>query len=142
MSTPLRRLLDLPGIADLERKALMNPRYADVDAPDSFPEIDETSRAAFGLTGAEADEVARPEGWDRIERRPVAQQMMALEDAGWSGQGDNRRPLRMFEHYAPQVWLAVRGVAGAMAFLPTEDGPQAGQAALEREAARFRKDRR
>ena len=56
MANPLRRLLDLPGIADLEHKALMNPRYVDADAAEQFPEIDEVSRAAFGLTGAEADE--------------------------------------------------------------------------------------
>ena len=51
---PLRRLLDLPGVAELETKALMKPRYADPDARDSFPDIDETSKAAFGLSLAEA----------------------------------------------------------------------------------------
>ena len=28
-SPPLRRLIDLPGMAELERKALMKPAYAD-----------------------------------------------------------------------------------------------------------------
>ena len=40
----LRRLIDLPGIAELEEKALMQPRYADVDARTAFPEIDACSR--------------------------------------------------------------------------------------------------
>ena len=70
-STPaLRRLIDLPGIRDIEFKALMNPRMADEGAAADFPEIDELSRAVFGLTADEADDVPRPEGWDRIERKP------------------------------------------------------------------------
>ena len=44
-NTPLRRLIDLPGIAELEDKALMKPRYADDDGRSEFPEIDECSSA-------------------------------------------------------------------------------------------------
>ena len=76
---PLHRLLDLPGVADLEDKALMKPRYADVDARTEFPEIDEVSMALFGLTADEADDVPRPADWDRIERRPVREQIDAFE---------------------------------------------------------------
>jgi hypothetical protein len=47
---PLRRLIDLPGMADLETKALMNPRFSDDDARENFPEIDEASRENFGIT--------------------------------------------------------------------------------------------
>jgi hypothetical protein len=136
----LRRLIDLPGIRELETKALMNPRYGDADAPMNFPEIDECSRAIFGLTGDEADDVARPEGWDRIERRPVREQIMAFEDAGWDVTDDKRRPLRTFEHFAAQLWLAVRGVAGTLPF-HVEAEPEDGSAALAAEAARFRKSR-
>lgn len=57
--TPLRRLIDLPGVRDLEYKALMKPRMADVDARADFPELDACSLALFGLTADEADEVER-----------------------------------------------------------------------------------
>lgn len=138
----LRRLLDLPGVAELERKALMKPRYADPDATAEFPEIDEVSRAAFGLTADEADEVERPDGWDRIEKRPLAEQVAAFEAEGWDVLGDNRRPLRMLGHFAPQLWLALRGVAGALPFQPEADKDEAAAVRLAAEAARFRKDRR
>ena len=58
----LRRLIDLPGVRDLEHKALMKPRMGDIDARPEFPEIDETVRAALlphGLSGTlwEANQV-------------------------------------------------------------------------------------
>jgi len=37
IQAPMRRLIDLPGVDDLELKALMKPRYADPDARDEFP---------------------------------------------------------------------------------------------------------
>ena len=67
----MKRLIDLPGMAELERAALMNPRLGDDDARDQFPELDERSRALFGLTADEADDTPRPDGWDRIERKPL-----------------------------------------------------------------------
>ena len=36
----LRRLIELPGIADLEYKALLKSRMADLGAEAEFPEID------------------------------------------------------------------------------------------------------
>ena len=45
----LRRLIDLPGVADLEHKALMKPAYAVPEGRAEFPEIDACSLAIFGL---------------------------------------------------------------------------------------------
>jgi hypothetical protein len=140
--TPLRRLIDLPGIRDLETKALMKPRYADLDARAEFPEIDEVSTAIFGLTADEAEEVTRPEGWDRIERKPQRQQIDAFEAEGWDVTDDKRRPLRMFDHFNVQLWLAVRGVAGELPFQAQPDETEALSASLAAEAARFRKNNR
>ena len=139
--TPLNRLIDLPGVRELEGKALMNSRYADADARQHFSEIDDCSRAIFGLTADEADDVARPEGWDRIERKPVREQIIAFEAEGWDVTDDKLRPLRMLEHFNVQLWLALRGVAGT---LPTkvEDEPDFGAASLAAEVKRFQKDRR
>ncbi len=137
----LRRLRDLPGIADLEDKALMKPRYADVDARTEFPEIDACSLALFGITADDAEEVARPEGWDRIERRPLREQVDAFEAEGWDVTDAKRRPLRMFGHFNEQLWLAVRGVAGTLPFAP-EVEPDARKSSLAGEAAAFLRNRR
>ena len=139
---PLRRLIDLPGIKELEQKALMKPRYADADARAEFPEIDDCSRAIFGLTQDEADDVPRPEGWDRIDRKPVRDQVIAFEAEGWDVTDDKRRPLRMFEHFAPQLWLALRGVAGELPFQAEADPDEAVYSSLAADAAKFRRDRR
>ena len=137
----LRRLIDLPGIAELEDKALMKPRYADVDARGEFPEIDACSTALFGLTADEAEDVARPDGWDRIERKPVREQVDAFEAAGWDVTDAKRRPLRMFGHFNEQLWLAVRGVAGSLPF-HEEKEPDELKASLARDAAIFLRNRR
>jgi len=121
--TKLRRLIDLPGIADLETKALMKPAYADEGARAEFPEIDAVSTDLFGLTADEAEAVDRPEGWDRIERRPAAEQVAAFEAEGWDVTDNRRRPLRMFAHFNEQLWLALRGVAGTLPFQPDEPEP-------------------
>lgn len=137
----LRRLIDLPGLRELEQKALMQPRYADADARSEFPEIDEASRAIFGLTQDEADDVTRPAGWDGVDRRPERQQVAAFEAEGWDVTDDRRRPLRMLAHFAPQLWLAQRGVAGKLPFhAEPEAAPR--RSSLADEAARFRRDRR
>ena len=139
--SPLRRLIDLPGIADLEFKALMKPRYAEPEGRAEFPEIDETSRALFGLTADEADDVARPEGWDRIERQPLREQIIAFEAAGWDVTDDKLRPLRTLEQFNLQLWLALRGVAGSLPF-QAEVEDDHGAASLAADAKRFQKDRR
>ncbi len=135
----LRRLIDLPGISDLELKALMKRDFAEPDARDRYPEIDEASRAAFGLTMDEAEAVDRPDGWDGIERRPVAEQVEAFEAEGWDVTDDRRKPLRMFEHLNEQLWLAMRGVAGELPFQPDDETPDAWGSGLASEAKRFRK---
>ena len=137
----LRRLLDLPGVAELEEKALMQPRYADVDARTAFPEIDACSIALFGVTADEAEDIARPEGWDGIERRPLREQADAFEAAGWDVTDNKRRPLRMFGHFNQQLWLAVRGVAGSLPFhAEPEADPR--KSSLASEAAAFLRNRR
>ena len=136
----LKRLIDLPGVRDLEGKALMNSRYADADARDQFSEIDDCSRAIFGLTADEADDTPRPKGWDRIERKPLREQITAFEAAGWDVTDDKLRPLRMLEHFNVQLWLALRGVAGSLP--QTAEEPDHGAASLAAEVKRFQRDRR
>jgi hypothetical protein len=139
MASKLRRLIDLPGIADLELKALMKREFAEPEARAEFPEIDACSRALFGLTADEAEAATRPPDWDDVERRPVGQQVFAFEDAGWDVTDDKRRPLRVFAHFNQQLWLAVRGVAGSLPFQPDDDQPEAWVSSLAAQAARFRK---
>jgi len=85
MTQPLRRLIDLPGIADLESRALMKPSLAEPEARAEVPEIDAVCRAAFGLTPDEAGAVALPADWDGVARQPPAHQVFAFEDACWDG---------------------------------------------------------
>jgi hypothetical protein len=136
----LRRLIDLEGMAELERKALMKPAYADEAYRADYPEIDETALKLFGLTLEQAEEVERPAGWDRIERKPIPQQVAAFEAEGWDVTDDKRRPLRMLGQFSAALWLAVRGVAGTLPFAPQpEDKPDAWATGLAAEAARFKK---
>jgi hypothetical protein len=114
MTQPLRRLIDLPGIAELETRALMKPSLGEPEARAEVPEIDEACRANFGLTPDEAEAVDLPADWDGIDARPPAQQVFAFEDAGWDVT-DKRRPLRMLGHYALPLWLAIRGRGGRIA---------------------------
>jgi hypothetical protein len=139
----LRRLIDLPGIADLEQKALMNPRYAEADAPSHYPDIARCSTAIFGLTADAAEKTPRPAGWDQVERKPIKAQVEAFEKEGWDVTDNRRRPLRMLEHFNVQLWLALRGVAGQLPFVPDdEDAPGAWGSSLQAEAAKFKRDRR
>lgn len=139
--TALRRLIDLPGLRELEGRALMNSRYADADAREHFSEIDDCSRAIFGVTADEAEDAPRPKGWDRIERKPLRDQIIAFEAAGWDVTDDKLRPLRMLEHFNVQLWLALRGVAGSLP-AKVEDEPDHGAASLAAEVKRFQRDRR
>ena len=139
----LRRLIDLPGISDLEHKALMNPRYAEPDAREQYDDIDRCSVALFGLTFDASDQSMRPAGWDGIERKPLKIQVEAFEREGWDVTDSRRRPLRMLEHFNVQLWLALRGVAGRLPFTPAEDEtPSAWGSSLQADAARFKRDRR
>lgn len=135
----LRRLIDLPGVADLELKAVMKREFAEPEARAEFPEIDACVSALFGLTADEAEAVERPAGWDNIETKPPAAQVFALEDAGWDVMDDKRRPLRVLGHFSGPLWLAIRGVAGTLPFQPESSEPEAWVSKLAAEAKRFRK---
>jgi hypothetical protein len=135
----LRRLLDLPGVADLEYKALMKPAYSSAEGRAEFPELDACSLALFGLSADQAEAVPRPAGWDGIDRRPIREQVEAFEAAGWDVTDDKRRPLRVLGQFNIQLWLALRGVAGSLPFVPEANKPEGWVSALERDAARFRR---
>lgn len=139
----LRRLIDLPGVRDLEYKALLKPRMADLDARPEFPEIDEVIKANLGLSADEAEDVARPAGWDRIDLKSEREQTAAFEAAGWDVTDDKHRPLRLLLHFSGPLWLAVRGVAGSLPFAPdpAEDSQGKMMSSLAADAARFRKNR-
>jgi hypothetical protein len=140
----LRRLLDLPGIDDLELKALMKPRLADPDELYDFPEfaeaIDATARAAFGLTPDEAAAVPLPADWDPIERLDPADRAEAFAAEGWDVLDARRKPLRMLAHWTLPLALAMRGVAGTLPFHAEPDRPVTDWGSnLKAEATRFRK---
>ena len=136
----LRRLIDLPGVDDLELKALMKPRYADPDARDEFPEIDALTVALFGLTGEAAEAVTLPEDWDDIHRLSGQDLAEAFEGLGWDVTDKRRKPLRLLPHYALPLALAIRGVAGELPFMSEPDQPTTDWgSSLAADAARFRK---
>ena len=136
---PLRRLIDLPGVKELEFRAVMKRDFAEPEARAEFPEIDACTTALFGLTAGEAEAVPRPEGWDDIEAKAAPAQAAAFEAAGWDVTDDKRRPLRVLGHFSGPLWLAVRGVAGSLPFQAEIREPERWVTNLAAEAARFRK---
>ena len=139
VSPPLRRLIDLPGIADLEYQALLKRDWAEPGARAEFPEIDACSRTVFGLTADEAEAIARPADWDGIDQMAQARQVEAFEAEGWDVTDNRRKPLRMLDHFSTQLWLVIRGVAGELPFQPDDEQPDAWGSSLADDAARFRK---
>lgn len=143
MTQALRRLIDLPDVADLETKALMKPGYADPSRRDEFPEVDEVLTALFGLTAEEAEDAGRPDDWDGIERLSLQDQADLFEAEGWDVRDAKRKPLRMLAVMAEPLALAMRGVAGTLpeaAFVPEPaEERDAWGSGLAAEAARFRK---
>ncbi len=142
--TPLRRLADLPGIDDLELKALMKPRLADPDEAHAHPEVDAVARAAFGLSLDEAEATALPADWPDplkdLHRRSPAELADAFEAEGWDVTDRKRKPLRVLPLFALPLALAARGVAGALPFAAEPDHPVTDWGAnLKAEAGRFRK---
>jgi hypothetical protein len=135
----LRRLIDLPGVNDLEYRALLKRDFAEPEARAEFPEIDACTTALFGLTADEAENLPRPQGWDDIECKPPAVQVAAFEAEGWDVTDDKRRPLRVLGHFSGPLWLAVRGVAGILPFQPEGSESDTWVSKLEDEAKRFRK---
>ena len=140
-NTTLRRLIDLPGVDDLEYRAVLKREFAEPDARASFPEINDCSVALFGLTPDEAENVSRPEDWDDIENKAAFVQVAAFEAEGWDVTDNKRRPLRMLAHLSGPMWLALRGVAGALPFAvaPSDEEDNGWASKLELEAKRFRK---
>ena len=136
---PLRRLIDLAGVAELEHKALMKRDFAEPQARAEAPEIDACSREHFAITADEAEAHPRPADWDGVERLPLPAQVDAFEAAGWDVTDDKRRPLRTLGHFNQQLWLAIRGVAGSLPFQPDDDTPDPWGSSLAAEANRFRK---
>jgi hypothetical protein len=141
MAAKLRRLIDLPGVADLEFKAVMKREFAEPQARAEHPELDACSRAIFGLTADEAEDTPRPGDWDGIDAAPIAKQVFAFEDVGWDVTDDKRRPLRTLGHWNQQLWLAIRGVAGTLPFQPDDDHrpDRDWGASLAADAKRFKK---
>jgi hypothetical protein len=138
--TPLRRLIDLPGVADLEFKALMKPAYAAPENRADYPEIDACSTAIFGLTAEAAEAVARPADLDDIEHLSPREQAAAFEAIGWDVTDDKRRPLRMLGQLGPPLWLAAHGVAGQLPHAPDDDDkPSDWATKLADDAAKFRR---
>ena len=140
----LRRLADLPGVDELELKALMKPRLADPDRIDEHPEVDDVARAAFGLTPAEAEAVALPADWPDhlrdLHRQSPADLVEAFEAEGWDVTDRRRKPLRLLPLFALPLALAARGVAGTLPFAAEPDHPATDWGAnLKAEAGRFRK---
>ena len=143
-AAPPRRLIDQPGVDDMELKALMKPRLADPDLRDEHPEVDEVARAAFGLSLDEADEVPLPADWPDhlrdLQRRSPAELAGLFEAEGWDVTDKGRKPLRLLPLFALPLALAARGVAGALPFVPEPDHPTTDWgASLKAEAGRFRK---
>ncbi len=121
----------------------MNPRYAEPDARDHYPDIDKCSLSVFQITADAAEATPRPANWDGIELKPIAQQVEAFEREGWDVTDDRRRPLRMLSHFNVQLWLALRGVAGVLPFAPVdEEAPTRWAASLQADATKFKRDRR
>lgn len=143
MTQTLRRLLDLPGVADLEGKALMKPGYADPARRDEFPEVDAVLVDVFGLTAEQAEDAERPDDWDGIERLSPADQAEAFEAEGWDVRDAKRKPLRMLAAMAEPLALSMRGVAGALPEAPFVPEPAEEKtdwgSSMAADAARFRK---
>ena len=135
----LRRLIDLPGVDDLEYRAILKRDFAEPEARAAFPEIDACVTALFGITADAAEVVPRPPGWDYIERKAPAVQVAAFESEGWDVTDDKRRPLRVLAHFSAPLWLAIRGIIGTMPFAAESNKPEAWAANMEAEAKRFRK---
>jgi len=138
-SPALRRLVELPGVADLEYKALLKPAYAAPENRAEYPEIDACAKAIFDLTAEEAEAAPRPADFDEIERLEIREQVAAFEAAGWDVTDDKRRPLRMLRQLGPPLWLALHGVAGRLPYLPEDDSPDPWASKLAIDAAKFRK---
>ena len=139
-ATPaLRRLIDLPGVDELELKALMKPAAAEPENRAEFPEIDACSKAIFGLTGDESEAVALPADLDPIDHLSPREMVDVFASAGWDVTDAKRRPLRMLRQLGPQLWLVIHGVAGELPFHAEEAPSSDWGSSLAADAAKFRR---
>ena len=53
----LRRLIDLPGVRDLEFRAVLKRDFAEPEARAEFPEINACALALFGLNKPDSGEI-------------------------------------------------------------------------------------
>ena len=136
-----RRLIDLPGVDDLELKALMKPAAAEPENRAEFPEIDVCSKAIFGLTGDEAEAVETPADFDRIDHLSPREMVELFAAEGWDVTDNKRRPLRMLRQLGPQLWLVIHGVAGELPFAPAPEPGASSDwgASLAADAVKFRR---
>ena len=135
----MRKLIDLPGVDDLELKALMKPRLADPDMIDEHPEVNDAVRTALGIDFDEAT-AAIPADWDNIHRLDPQDMADAFEAEGWDVTDKRRKPLRMLPILALPLALAMRGIAGELPFVAEPDQPVTDWGSnLKAEASRFRK---
>ena len=142
--TPMRRLIDLPGIDPLELAALMKPRLADPDQRHDHPQVDEAAQAAFGLTLDQAEAADLPADWPdhfhRLDRQSPAELTAAFEAEGWDVTDKKGKPLRILPLMALPLALAIRGVAGELPFQPEPDEKQSDWgSSLKADARAFRK---
>jgi hypothetical protein len=136
----LPRLIDLPGVADLEFKALMKPAYSAPESRADFPEVDACAQANFGLSLDEAEATALPDHVDSIDPLSPREQVAAFEGAGWDVTDDKRRPLRMLRQFGAPLWLVIHGVAGRLPHRPADDDQPGDWASkLAADAAKFRR---
>ncbi len=136
----LPRLIDLPGVADLEFKALMKPAYAAPESRADYPEVDACAEANFGLTVDEAEATALPHDLDPIDHLTPREQADAFEAAGWDVTDDKRRPLRMLRQFGLPLWLAIHDVAGRLPHQAVDDDQPGDWASkLAADAAKFRR---
>jgi hypothetical protein len=134
-----RRLIDLPGVDELELKALMKPAAAEPENRAQFPEIDACSKAIFGLTAEEAAAVAHPADLDPIDHLDPRAMVDVFAAAGWDVTDAKRRPLRMLRQLGPQLWLVIHGVAGELPFHAEKPPSSDWGASLAADAAKFRR---
>lgn len=120
----IKRLRDHPLVADLERKAALDPRLAAEGACYAFDRIDEVSRAVFGLTrddlvittfeddNFEDEPGGGDDGFDEayaMLEKPDWEQVAGFRVLGWDVTDEHGRPMLTLCHFNWQLLAAIRG---------------------------------
>lgn len=121
-----RRLIDLPGVRDLENAMVLHLRVRG-PAGELNDRFDEVSKRLFGTTQAEAlpqepevdedDDQAVWDAYDALLTKIMDPDWAAL---GWDVRDDLGRELLVLPHFSMQLAAAALGAAGQ---LPSEDQP-------------------